>query len=123
MTAEAAIATFEAKYKLNYERAVACMIKDREALLAFEDLPAGPGDHRRSSNPIESVFATVCHRTVRTKGALSRETARLMMSELVMGAARAGRRLKGLNRLPEVIAGVTCKDGVEVTTADDRDAA
>jgi putative transposase len=123
VTAEAAIATFEAKYMPKYDRAVACLIKDREALLAFYDFPAEHWDHLRSSNPIESVFATVRHRTVRTKGALSQETARLMVFKLVMAAAKTWRRLKGENQLPKVIEGVTFKDGVEVTAADAQDAA
>ena len=66
-TAEAALATFTAKYAPKYDRAVACLVKDREALLTFFDFPAEHWDHLRSSNPIESVFATVRHRTVRTK--------------------------------------------------------
>jgi transposase-like protein len=123
MTAEAALATFVAKYAPKYERAVACLIKDREVLLAFYDFPAEHWDHLRSSNPIESVFATVRHRTVRTKGALSQETARLMVFKLVMAAARTWRRLKGENQLPKVIEGVTFKDGVEVTTVNAQDAA
>ena len=122
LTAEAAIATFEAKYAPKYERAVACLTKDREALLAFYDFPAEHWDHLRSSNPIESVFATVRHRTVRTKGALSQETARLMVFKLVMTAAKTWRRLKGENQLPKVIEGVTVKDGVEVTTNDAKHA-
>jgi putative transposase len=69
------------------------------------------------------VFATVRHRTVRTKGALSQETARLMVFKLVMAAAGTWRRLKGENQLPKVIDGVTFKDGVEVTTVDAQDAA
>jgi len=123
LTAEAALATFEAKYAPKYERAVACLTKDREALLTFYDFPAEHWDHLRSSNPIESVFATVRHRTVRTKGALSQETAKLMVFKLVMAAAKTWRRLKGENQLPKVIAGVTFKDGVEVTAADAQDAA
>ncbi len=122
-TAEAALATFAAKYAPKYDRAVTCLVKDREALLAFYDFPAEHWDHLRSSNPIESVFATVRHRTVRTKGALSQETARLMVFKLVMAAAKTWRRLKGENQLPKVIEGVTFKDGVEVTTADAQDAA
>jgi len=122
-TAEAALAAFEAKFAPKYDRAVACLAKDREALLTFYDFPAEHWDHLRSSNPIESVFATVRHRTVRTKGALSQETARLMVFKLVMAAARTWRRLKGENQLPKVIEGVTFKDGVEVTTADAQDAA
>jgi transposase-like protein len=123
VTAEVALATFEAKYAPKYDRAVACLVKDREALLTFYDFPAEHWDHLRSSNPIESVFATVRHRTVRTKGALSQETARLMVFKLVMAAARTWRRLKGENQLPKVIKGVTFKDGVEVTTADAQNAA
>jgi putative transposase len=122
-TAEAALATFTAKYAPKYDRAVACLVKDREALLTFFDFPAEHWDHLRSSNPIESVFATVRHRTVRTKGALSQESARLMVFKLVMAAAKSWRRLKGENQLPKVIEGVTFKDGVEVPTADAKDAA
>jgi hypothetical protein len=61
------------------------------------------------------VFATVRHRTVRTKGALSQDTARLMVFKLVMAAAKTWRRLKGENQLPKVVQGVTFRDGVEVT--------
>jgi len=122
-TAEAAITIFKAKYAPKYERAVTCLAKDREALLTFYDFPAEHWDHLRSSNPIESVFATVRHRTVRTKGALSQETAKLMVFKLVMAAARTWRRLKGENQLPKVIKGVTFKDGVEVNAADTQDAA
>jgi transposase-like protein len=123
VTADRAMATFAAKYAPKYDRAVACLVKDREASLTFYDFPAEHWDHLRSSNPIESVFATVRHRTVRTKGALSQETARLMVFKLVMAAARTWRRLKGENQLPKVIEGVTFEDGVEVTTADAQDAA
>ena len=70
-TAEAAIAVFADKYGAKYPKAVECLTKDREALLAFFDFPAEHWDHLRTANPIESVFATVRHRTVRTKGALS----------------------------------------------------
>ena len=84
-TAEAAIASFAEKYGAKYEKAVTCLIKDRDALLTFYDFPAEHWDHLRTSNPIESVFATVRHRTVRTKGALSQDTARLMVFKLVIG--------------------------------------
>jgi transposase-like protein len=70
---------------------------DLEALLAFFDFPAEHWDHLRTSNPIESVFATVRHRTVRTKGALSAKTAKLMVFKLVNAAAKTWRRLKGEN--------------------------
>jgi len=113
--AEAAITTFAGKYGARYEKAVTCLTKDREALLTFYDLPAEHWDHLRTSNPIESVFATVRHRTVRTKGALSQGTARLMVFKLVMAAAKTWRGLKGENQLPKVIQGVTFRNGVEVT--------
>ena len=114
VTAETAIATFAEKYATKYEKAVTCLLKDRDALLTFYDFPAEHWDHLRTSNPIESVFATVRHRTVRTKGALSQDTARLMVFKLVMAAAKTWRRLKGENQLPKVVQGVRFRDGVEV---------
>ena len=92
--AEVAIDVFADKYGDKYDKAVACLTKDREALLAFFDFPAEHWDHLRTSNPIESVFATVRHRTVRTKGALSPKTAKLMVFKLVNAAAKTWRRLK-----------------------------
>ena len=122
-TAEAAVATFAEKYGAKYDKAVACLIKDRDALLAFYDFPAEHWDHLRTSNPIESVFATVRHRTVRTKGALSQDTARLMVFKLIMTAAKTWRRLKGENQLPKVVQGVTFRNGVEVTNTLNQSAA
>ena len=60
------------------------------------------------------MFATVRHRTVRSKGALSQDTARLMVFKLVMAAAKTWRRLKGENQLPKVVQGVRFRDGVEL---------
>jgi transposase-like protein len=122
-TADAAIETFAEKYGAKYEKAVTCLLKDRNALLTFYDFPAEHWDHLRTSNPIESVFATVRHRTVRTKGALSQDTARLMVFKLVMAAAKTWRKLKGENQLPKVIQGVTFRDGVEVINTPAQDAA
>jgi putative transposase len=122
-TAETAMATFAEKYGAKYEKAVTCLTKDRDALLTFYDFPAEHWDHLRTSNPIESVFATVRHRTVRTKGALSQDTARLMVFKLVMAAAKTWRRLKGENQLPKVIQGVTFKNGVEVINTPAKSAA
>jgi len=120
-TAEVAIAIFIDKYEAKYPKAVDCLTKDCEALLTFFDFPAEHWDHLRTSNPIESVFATVRHRTVRTKGSLSHRTARLMVFKLVMSAARTWRRLKGENQLPKVVAGVKFTDGVaESATPDNR---
>jgi transposase-like protein len=122
-TAEAAIAIFVEKYAPKYQKAVACLVKDRDALLTFYAFPAEHWDHLRTANPIESVFATVRHRTVRTKGALSQNTARLMVFKLVMAAAKTWRRLNGENQLPKVIQGVTFRDGVEVTETPTQTAA
>ena len=115
--AKAALTRFEEKYGAKYERAVACLSRDKEALLAFYDFPAEHWDHLRTSNPIESVFATVRHRTVRTKGALSQRTVKLMVFKLVQAASRKWRRLKGRNQLPKVIKGITFTNGIEVTDA------
>src|SRR5829696_960215 len=121
--AETAIDIFAEKYGAKYAKAAECLTKDREALLAFYDFPAEHWDHLRTTNPIESVFATVRHRTVRTKGALSPTTAKLMVFKLVIAASRTWRRLKGDNQLPKVMAGVTFRDGTEVTASPDHRAA
>jgi transposase-like protein len=112
--AEMAINVFADKYGAKYDKAVACLTKDRETLLAFFDFPAEHWDHLRTSNPIESVFATVRHRTVRTKGALSAKTAKLMVFKLVNAAAKTWRRLKGENQLPKVVQGIKFQNGIEV---------
>ena len=112
-TALAAIDIFTKKYGAKYPKAVECLTKDKDALLAFYDFPAEHWVHLRTTNPIESVFATVRHRTVRSKGALSSKTARLMVFKLVTAAARTWRKLKGENQLPKVISNVRFKDGIE----------
>lgn len=108
------------KPSAKYDKAVTCLTKDREALLAFYDFPGEHWDHLRTGNPIESVFATVRHRTVRTKGALSQKTAKLMVFKLVQAAAKTWRRLKGANQLPLVIKGVTFTDGVATNDTENR---
>nr|WP_042671587.1 IS256 family transposase [Methylobacterium sp. B34] len=118
--AEVALTVFVEKYGTKYPRAAACLTKDREALLAFYDFPAEQWDHLRSSNPIESVFATGRHRTVRNKGALSATTAKLMVFKLVMAASETWRRLKGENQLRKVVAGVIFRDGTEVVASPDH---
>ncbi len=121
--AEMAIDVFAEKYGAKYNKAVDCLTKDRETLLAFYDFPAEHWDHLRTSNPIESVFATVRHRTVRTKGSLSSKTARLMVFKLVMAAAKSWRRLKGQNQLPKLLAGAKFQDGIEVIETKPQSAA
>ena len=112
-----AIEVFKEKYAAKYARGVTCLAKDSEALLAFYDFPAEHWEHLRTSNPIESVFATVRHRTVRTKGALSQKTAKLMVFTLVRAASKKWRKLNGTNQLPRVIEGVRFTDGVVVDDA------
>jgi transposase-like protein len=118
--ADVAMETFAEKYGAKYEKAVACLAKDRNALLAFYDFPAEHWDHMRTGNPIESVFATVRHRTVRTKGALSQKTVKLMVFKLVQAASKTWRRLKGANQLPRLIEGVTFSDGVAKADTENR---
>ena len=110
--AEAAMGLFEEKYAAKYPRATACLTKDREALLAFYDFPAEHWVHIRTTNPIESTFATLRHRTKRVKGAFSRESALSMMLQLALEAKRHWRRIAGVERLGQLIEGVNFKDGI-----------
>ena len=98
----------------NTTKAAECLSKDREALLAFYDFPAEHWKHLRTTNPIESTFATVRHRTIRSKGCLSNKTALAMVFKLVDGAQKSWRRLDGHNQLPKIIQGVKFTDGLEV---------
>jgi putative transposase len=70
--------------------------------------------HDASTNPIESTFATVRHRTIRSKGCLSNKTALAMVFKLVEGAQKSWRRIDGHNQLPKLILGVKFTDGIEV---------
>jgi transposase-like protein len=121
--AVAAVETFTEKYEVKYAPAVACLIKDIDALLAFYDFPAEHWDHLRTANPVESVFATVRHRTVRTKGALSQKTVKLMVFKLVQAASKTWRRLNGRNQLPKLIEGIKFADGIAVNDAAETSAA
>lgn len=102
------IATFQAKYP----KATECLAKDRQALLAFYDFPAEHWVHLRTSNPIESTFATVRHRTERTKGCVSRASLLGLIFKLAMSAEQSWTRLRGFERLGELVAGVKFVDGV-----------
>ncbi len=112
--AEAAFDAFVESYALKYEKAADCLAKDRDALLAFYDFPAEHWKHLRTTNPIESTFATVRHRTIRSKGCLSNKTALAMVFKLVEGAQKSWRRLDGHTQLPKLILGVKFTDGLEV---------
>jgi len=111
--AEAAFDHFVELYEVKYDKAVACLEKDREALLAFYDFPAEHWKHLRTTNPIESTFATVRHRTIRSKGCLSNKTALAMVFKLAEAAQKSWRRLDGHIQLPKLIAGVNFTDGIE----------
>ena len=111
--AEAAFDAFIETWGLKYHKAAECVAKDREALLAFYDFPAEHWKHLRTTNPIESTFATVRHRTVRSKGCLSNKTALAMVFKLAQAAEKSWRRLDGHNQLPKIIQGVKFVDGIE----------
>ena len=111
--AESAFDFFLQAYGAKYDKAVECLAKDRERLLAFYDFPAEHWKHLRSTNPIESTFATVRLRTTETKGCLSRSTALAMVFKLLLSARRKWRRLDGSNHLAELIQGVIFKDGIK----------
>ena len=117
--AMAAFAAFAETYGTKYEKAVECLTKDRDALLAFYDFPAEHWKHLRTTNPIESTFATVRHRTVRSKGCLSNTTALAMVFKLVDAAQKSWHRLRGHNQLPKLIQGVKFTDGIEVAAKPD----
>ena len=117
---EMAFDAFVEAYKLKYEKAAACLAKDRDALLAFYDFPAEHWKHLRTSNPIESTFATVRHRTIRAKGCQSNATALAMVFKLVDAAQKNWRRLDGHNQLPKLVLGAKFKDGLEVAQIADR---
>jgi transposase-like protein len=76
--------------------------------------PAEHWKHLRTTNPIESTFATVRHRTIRSKGCLSNRTALAMVFKLLEGAQKSWRRLDGHNQLPKLVLGMTFSDGIEV---------
>ncbi|KKL54977.1 hypothetical protein LCGC14_2260020 [marine sediment metagenome] len=109
--AERAFDFFLEAYGPKYDKAVACLAKDRDALLTFYDFPAEHWKHVRTTNPIESTFATVRLRTYRTKGCLSRKTAMSMVFKLCQGASKKWRKLNGSNQFAEIIRGVKFVDG------------
>ena len=110
-------------YGVKFDKAVACLTKDRDVLLAFYDFPAEHWKHLRTTNPIESTFATVRHRTVRAKGCLSNRTALAMIFKLAEAAQKSWRRLDGRSQLPKLITGVKFTDGIEAQSQDAQTAA
>jgi putative transposase len=109
-----ALGKFAATYQAKFPKAVECLLKDQDELLAFYDFPAEHWQHLRTSNPIESTFATVRLRTYKTKGAGSRTACLAMAFKLVESAQNHWRKLNGSVLLTEVIAGAIFKDGTKL---------
>jgi putative transposase len=103
---------FLAKYEAKYEAACACLRKDRDVLLAFYDFPAEHWKHLRTTNPIESAFATIRLRHRRTKGNGTRKTSLAMMFKLAQAAQKRWRRLNGHEQLDLLLQGRVFVDGV-----------
>lgn len=112
--ANAAFDVFVEKYSAKYPKAVECLVKDRDDLLAFYDFPAEHWKHLRTTNPIESTFATVRHRTTRTKGSASRPACLAMVFKLAKVAEKGWRRLDGHKQLLLLLAGHRFQDGIHV---------
>ena len=112
--AEKAFDLFIESYEAKYPKAAICLQKDREEMLAFYDFPALHWQSIRTSNPIESTFGTIRHRTKRSKGCLSRDGMLHMMFKLGQCAEKRWRRLRGFSYLAKVIEGTAFIDGIEV---------
>ena len=104
------------RFEGKYPQAMACLQKDHEALLAFYDFPAMHWQHIRTTNPIESVFATIRLRTTKTKNCGSRKTTLTMAWQLMKTAQKRWYRLRGYQLLADVVEGATFKDGERVET-------
>jgi transposase-like protein len=115
--AEKAFDLFVKTYEAKYPKAVECLVKDRGLLLTFYDFPAEHWRHIRTTNPIESTFATVRLRTVKTKGSGSRMACLTMVFKLMESASRSWRLLNGSSHLQAVISGAKFVDGIEVKDA------
>jgi len=113
--AEKAFDRFRETYQAKYPKATDCLAKDREALLAFYDFPAEHWVHLRTTNPIESTFATIRHRTDQTQGCVTRETMLSLIYKLGSCAEKRWCRIRGFEHLAKVITGVKFTDGIEVT--------
>jgi len=115
--AEKAFALFVRTFEAKHGKATECLAKDRDELLAFYDFPAEHWAHLRTTNPIESVFATVRLRTYRTKGSGSAAACETMVFKLMESASKHWRALNGAKLVADVIAGVKFIDGEKVNAA------
>lgn len=113
--ADKAFDRFLETYQAKYPKATDCLAKDREPLLAFYDFPAEHWVHLRTSNPIESTFATIRHRTDQAKGCVSRDTMLSFIYKLGISAEKRWRRIRGFEHLAKVISGVKFNDGIALT--------
>lgn len=111
--AERAFDLFLSSYEAKYPKATECLGKDRDPLLTFYDFPAEHWTHIRTTNPIESTFATVRLRTTKTRGCVSRAGILAMVFKLTKSAEQGWRKLKGATLLGQVIKGVRFKDGIQ----------
>ena len=111
-TALIAYHRFLSEFSPKYPKATECLRKDEDVLFTFYDFPAEHWPHLRTTNPIESTFATVRHRTRQTKGCGSRLATLMMVFKLAEQAERHWRKLNGFHFLAQVIQGVVFKDGV-----------
>lgn len=121
--AEKAFDRFIATYDDKYPKAVECLRKDRDELLAFYDFPAVHWQHIRTTNPIESTFATIRLRTRKTRNCVSARSGLALMHQLATSAQKRWRRLRGFEQLADVIAGVKFIDGVDERTISRKKAA
>lgn len=106
-------------YQAKYPEATKCLSKDRKVLLAFYDFPAEHWQHIRSTNPIESTFATVRLRTDKTRGAVSKQTILPLVFKLVESAQKRWLRIRGFKTIGDVVEGVVFQDGIRVEEATD----
>ena len=116
-TAHLAFRQFVDTFGAKYPGAVACLEKDRDALLTFYDFPAEHWRHLRTSNPIESTFSSVRLRTAKTRGAGSRMACLTMVFKLALSAQQRWRILNGADLLKDVINGETFEDGIRTQAA------
>ncbi len=116
--AERVFDRFLATYEPKYPKATTCLLKDRDQLLAFYDFPAKHWQSLRTTNPIESTFATIRHRTARNKGCVTRDSLLHMLFKLGQCAERKWRKLRGFPDLAKGIEGVKFANGAEVEQPD-----
>jgi transposase-like protein len=112
--AERAFKRFVSRYGDKYPQAVAKLKKDEDALLAFYDFPAEHWQHIRTTNPIESTFATVRHRTKRTRNCVSRDTFLGLAFKLMEEAEKSWNKIRGADKIEKLLKGVVFKDGEAV---------